>query len=161
MEIFIAKNSCKFLEFKIFSENLKIIHPDMLKITNKRPAVSEQLQKFPLDVVAALQAIHGECQIQLARVEVMFNRTVHRVVRCSENAAVTGSVNGLLDQDVVVRVQIVHGEGVPAARDAGTQISQNTLNKGQKPFNRSPPVSPMIEPSSGGDAYLMKVVTIV
>ena len=91
----------------------------------------------------------------------MFNWTVHRVVRCTENAAVTGSVNGLLDQDVVVRVQIVHSECVPATRDAGAQISQNTLNKGQKPFNRSPPVSPMIEPSSGGDAYLMKVVTII
>ena len=61
------------LEFKIFSVNLKIIHPDMLKITNKRPAVSEQLQKFPLDVVAVLQAIHSEGQIQLARVEEMFN----------------------------------------------------------------------------------------
>ena len=76
--------------------------------------------------------VHYVRQVTLHGVEYHLDRAVHRVVGCAEDALMARGVNYLLDQNVSVRVQIIHRETVPIARSTWANRDQNQEDKAQK-----------------------------
>jgi hypothetical protein len=106
-----------------------------------------------------MQPIYRQRHRQLYSVGEMFNSTLDRIIRRAKHASVSCSVNCLLNEDGLAKIQIVDRKTVPVFVGARTQIPQNLLNEWKELCCCSSALAPGFNLLSGGPPCNIVFVT--
>ena len=126
----------------------------MFKIGCKTDHSPQARVKFVPNMLRSRHPVLSQRQSTLNRVENVLDWAVHWVVVRTEDTSVASDVDGLLDQDVSMRVEIVHCENIKIIRRPGANTLQNPTNKGKETHDCRAAFAPGLNPSSGRAPWL-------
>jgi len=120
----------------------------VLKITTEQVDAPHARQELAPDLGRSIHPVHGQGQGGLHRIEYMLDQAINWVVWSAEHTNMPSGVNQLLNQNVPVRVQVVHRDAVPIIWCSWTKIQQDADDEESKFIDRRPSIPPSINPAA-------------
>ena len=104
-------------------------YPYVIEVSDETDHSTQASVELRLDLLRRCHSILSAPEGALNRIKYVFDWAVDRIIRSPEHAAVAGHVNGLLHEDIPVRVQVIHGEDVKVTRRALADALDDAIDK--------------------------------